>query len=99
MKLTASRLKRLIREELSRVNEYAEMEGSTSGSVEMAAQIGQAMVKAITEYGGPMYIDDLVSALVPATRLSPDVIKQEIDTIISVGGNVFDETDGAISLL
>ena len=88
MKLTASRLKRLIREELSRVNEEDEMEGGPSGSVEMAAQIGQAMVKAITEYGGPMYIDDLVSALVPAIPLSPDVIKQEIDTI------TFDDTKG-----
>ena len=88
MKLTVSRLKRLIREELSRVNEYAEMEGNTSGSVEMADQIGQAMEEAITAHGGPMYIDDLVSALAPATRLSPDVIKQEIDTI------TFDDTKG-----
>ena len=86
MKLTVSRLKRLIREELSRVNEEDE---TGYGTQDSEGQVSDAMEKVITAHGGPMYKEDLITAVVKILMgLSIKELTDEIDTI------TFDDTKG-----
>jgi hypothetical protein len=84
MKLTVSRLKRLIREELSRVNEEDE---TGYGTQDSENRVSDAMAQALKD--GPMYIDQLITAVVKILPgLSIKELTDEIDTI------TFDDTKG-----